>query len=65
VRYVTCMGELFAMTNKKYKKLLQSIVDEKFQDDLLEKSLGQVVNVTDMQPEWAKHLLEELEKHND
>ena len=64
MKYVTCMGELFKMSDRAYRQLLRAVSQGEYADPgaVGGKSLGQAENVTDMDRGWAKFLLERENK---
>ncbi len=64
MRYVSYMGELFHISERNYRKMLEDIVNNNRDSSLdrLGKSLGQVEDVTNFEASWAEQLLEGLIK---
>ncbi len=61
MRYVTCMGELWRLSERAYRRMLKDTVDGCAADlSGYGKRLGLVKNVTDLNAEEAEYLLREL-----
>lgn len=60
MRYICCMGELLRISERNYRRYLESVTAGTPLDlETLGKSLGEVTNVTDLSPEWARDLLDQ------
>ena len=64
MKYVTMMGELFRLSNAKYREYLRHRAKGESLDlDKFGKCLGNVINLTDLSSQYAKELLEEEKQH--
>lgn len=61
MRYVTCMGGLWRMGGRAYRRMLKDVVKGCVESlDAYGIRLGETKNVTDLQPDEAKDILRDL-----
>jgi len=64
MHYVTCMGELYQLTNKQYKRMLELVVVNGNWQEYLElnskRLAGSILSVTDLTAQQAEDELQRL-----